>query len=415
MAEAGPARRILTVDALGHSGDGIAETAAGRLFVPFALPGEMVEAAVDGERATLLAVLEPSPARVAPPCPHFGTCGGCALQHLAAPDYLAWKREQVIAAFAQRGIAAAVAPVIAVPPDSRRRAVLTAEQRDGTVVVGFHRAGSHDVVAITGCRVLVPPILRRRERLAALAAPFLRPGVRARLTVLAADNGLDVTLDDVGRPGAGAAAAAIAVAATDPAIARLAIAGEVVFQAREPEVTAGAIILLPPPGGFLQAVRSAEDALAEAVLTGIGPARAVADLFAGAGTFTFRLARRAKVTAVEGEAALVTALERAARRATGLKPVTARRRDLFRNPLAPAELAGFDAVVFDPPRAGAKAQAEALARSAVPRVVAVSCNPATLARDARILVDGGYRLADVQPVDQFLWSAHIEAVATFVR
>jgi 23S rRNA (uracil1939-C5)-methyltransferase len=155
--------------------------------------------------------------------------------------------------------------------------------------------------------------------------------------------------------------------------------------------------------------------MAEAMLAHVGDARPVADLFCGAGTFTLRLARRAAVTAVEGDAALLAALDMGVRHARGLKPVTVRKRDLFRNPLAAAELNGFGAVVFDPPAAGAKAQAEALAAAKVPKVVAVSCNPATLARDARILTDGGYRLTRVLPVDQFLFSAEVEAVATFER
>ncbi len=406
----------LAVVALGHSGDGVAETLSGRVFVPFTLAGERVEVERDeGDRARLLRVLEPSPVRVEPPCPQFGICGGCALQHLATPDYLAWKREQVVAAFAQRGLDAEVAPTIAVAPSTRRRAVLTAEREGKTVLVGFHRANSHDVVGIDGCRVLVPEILRRRETLAALVAPLLQPGRQARLTVLAADNGLDVAIDEIGRVPRPALAAALTVAAAAPAVARVTIAGEEVFRARAPEVAVGTALMQPAAGGFVQAVAAAEAAMAAAVMAGIGPAKSVADLFAGAGTFTLRLARQAKVTAVEGDAEAVAALELAARRASGLKAIVARRRDLFRNPLGPAELAGFDAVVFDPPRAGASAQAEMLARSAVARVVAVSCNPATLARDARILVDGGYRITGVQPVDQFLWSPHIEVVATFAR
>lgn len=247
--------------------------------------------------------------------------------------------------------------------------------------------------------------------IAALALPMRKPG---RVTVVAADNGLDIAVTGGGKPER-RMLESLGRFGGDPAIARLTVDGSEIFQARRPEIATGAGSLFPTAGGFLQAAAPAEQAMADAVLAHVGKARPVADLFSGIGTFTLRLARQAPVTAVEGDAALLAALGHGVRHARGLKPVTARKRDLFHNPMAPIELNGLGAVVFDPPAAGAKAQAEALAASKVEKVVAVSCNPATLARDARILIDGGYRLTRVLPVDQFLFSAEVEAVATFER
>ncbi len=399
---------------LGHSGDGVAETSSGRVFVPFTLPGETVEAELAGERAIVSRIVTPSGDRREPPCRHFGLCGGCSLQHWDDAAYRSWKREQVVAAFAQRGVDAPVADLIPCPPASRRRAVFTAERNGRQVTLGFNRAGSHDVVAIPDCRVLAPAIISRLEAIAAVIAPLVAPSRRVRVTVIAADNGLDIAVDDVGRINE-QALDALPGRIADPAIARVTVAGEIAFRDREPEIASGGTTLLPIPGGFIQAVAAAEAAMVTAVLSAVGNARRVADLFAGIGTFSLQLARHAQVMAADGDGAAIAALGRAASRARGLKAIAAEERDLFADPVTTIELKAFDAVVFDPPRAGAKAQAERLAASSVPRVVAVSCNPATLARDARILIDGGYRLTSVTPIDQFLWSAHIEAVATFER
>jgi len=402
------------IGALGHGGDGIAETAEGRLYVPYTLPGETVAIERAGNRARLLGVEAASPLRVEPACRHFGTCGGCALQHMQRDAYLAWKHAQVAKALALAGVAAEVEPIVAVPAASRRRAVLTALRTRNGVLLGFQRRGSNDIVAIEECPVLVPAIASRFGMLRRLAEIALRPKRPGRIAVLAADNGLDVTVTGGGRADARLLSALGALAA-DPGLARLTVDGHEIFLNRRPEIDAGGAVLLPPPASFVQASAAAEDAMAAAVAAHVGDSAPVLDLFAGSGTFSLRLARRAPMTAVEGDAALLAALAESVRRAPGLRPVTTRRRDLFRNPVSAAELDSFGAVVFDPPAAGARAQAEALAASRVPKVAAVSCNPATLARDARILVDGGYRLERVLPVDQFVFSAEIEAVATFAR
>ncbi|HEY5082371.1 MAG TPA: TRAM domain-containing protein [Bauldia sp.] len=403
----------VTIAALGHSGDGIAETADGLVFVPYTLPGETVEIERDGERGRLVRVVEASPDRVSPICPNFTRCGVCALEHMAAPAYLAWKRAQVAAAFAQRGIETEVEAIVPMLPGARRRAIFSAIRTAKGTVLGFHARGSEEIAPIGECAVLHPRMVAKLPLLQAIANIVLPRWKPARMTVFLADNGLDVAVTGAGKPNR-EMMEKLGGFGSDPALARLTVDGIEVLHVRQPEFAAGPAMLFPVPGGFTQAAKSAEAALAEAVLAHVG-AGLVADLFAGIGTFTFRLAAKAAVTAVEGDAALVAAIDLAARKAHGLKKITTRRRDLFANPLSPVELDGFGAVVFDPPAAGAKAQAEMLAKSKVAKIAAVSCNPATLARDARILIDGGYRLTRVVPVDQFLFSAEIEAVATFER
>ena len=405
----------VTIAELGHGGDGIAGAAGARIYVPYTLPGEAVEIERDDEgQARPVRIVTASADRVQPLCPNFTRCGTCALEHMARPAYLEWKRAQVAAAFAQRGIRAEIEATVPVEPGARRRATFSAIRAAKGTILGFHARGSGEIVPVSTCAVLHPAIVAKLPLLNKIAGVALPRWKEARVTVLAADNGLDVAITGAGKP-TREMLDALGGFGTDPALARLTIDGTEVLRARQPELAAGPAMLAPAPGGFTQAAKSAEEALAAAVLAHVGDTQPVADLFAGIGTFTFRLAAKAPVTAVEGDPALVAAIGQAANRARGLRKVTARRRDLFANPLAPAELDKFGAVVFDPPAAGAKAQAEMLAKSKVAKVVAVSCNPATLARDARILIDGGYRLTRVLPVDQFLFSAEIEAVATFER
>ena len=402
------------IGALGHAGDGIAGTEEGRFFVPFTLPEETVEIERSGNRGRLVEIVVASPLRVPPVCRHFGTCGGCALQHMERDAYLAWKREVVAKSFALAGIAVEVEPIVPLATGTRRRAVFAAAKTGQGLVLGFHRRGTNDIVAVEECPVLVPAIVSRLGTLREIAALAVRSRRAARIAVIAADNGLDIAVSDAGRPDE-RVLAALGRLAGDASLARLTVEGREVFVNRRPEIDVGGASLLPAAGGFLQASAAAEAAMTGAVLSHFGDVRPVLDLFAGCGTFSLRLARNAPVTAVEGDAALLAALEQSARRSRGLKPISTRRRDLFRNPVSATELAAFAAVVFDPPAAGAKAQAEALAQSVVPRIAAVSCNPATLVRDARILLDGGYRLERVLPVDQFLFSPEIEVVATFSR
>lgn len=400
----------LAIDRLGAQGDGIANTETGPVFVPFTLPGEVVNAAREKDRATLMAVLEPSPVRVEPACRHFGECGGCAVQHLDGGAYNDWKRSKVGDALKREGIEADVAATVPCPPASRRRVTFSARRTEKGILLGYNRAHSHTIIDIEECPIAVPGIVGALDRLRKLAALVCGTPDAFHLTVTETASGLDVAA-----LGSGKLPENARMLASDFSIrqglSRLSVDGEVIVESKKPVVQFGEISVSPPPGGFLQAVASAESAMAELVAGHLGKAKKIADLFAGSGAFALRLARRSETHAVEGDGAALAALDRGFRFASGLKRMTAEKRDLFRRPLTFKELNAFDGVVFDPPRAGAEDQSKQIARSEVPLVAAVSCNPVTLARDLKILLAGGYRLKSVTPVDQFLWSPHIEAVA----
>ncbi|MGZ5849305.1 MAG: class I SAM-dependent RNA methyltransferase [Methyloceanibacter sp.] len=409
--------REVEIGRLGAQGDGVAQGPEGPLFVPFALPGERVRVALDpgDQQAQLLAVLEASPDRIAPICPHFGICGGCALQHLEERAYLAWKRDQVRTALQSRGLEAEVDPVRSVPLASRRRASFALAHTRAGVVLGYHKRGSHEVIGVEVCPVLAPEIVTSVPTLRSALASLAPSKSQARVCVTAIESGLDVAVEGALPRLSAERLGALAATAIAAGVARLTLNGEVVLQQGRPAVMlAGARVSLPPIA-FLQASREAEQILVDLVSEGVDSARRVADLFSGLGTFTMALARLGPVDAFEQDAGAVAALAEAARMTPKLKPVRTFVRDLFRTPLRAKEFAPYAAVVLDPPRAGAKAQAVELAASSVRTVVAVSCNPGTLARDLRILVDGGYRLTRVVPVDQFRFSPHIEVVAQLQR
>lgn len=403
---------------LGAQADGVVDTPAGPVFVPNALPGETVLADNQGQRARLVEVLAASPHRIAPVCRHFGVCGGCAIQHLARDEYNAWKRGSVVAAFTSRGLDVPVSDLVHVGHGARRRAVLTAKRSGREVTLGFYAAGSHDVVDLTECIVIDPGIVQLLPRLKAFVAPLVPANGEARVTVLSAVNGFDVAveIDGMGTNLPPGQRARLASGATELKLVRFSLNGEAVYQIADPVVAMGQAHVTPPPGVFLQASADAEATMAQIIVAAL-PKRAkrAVDLFSGMGAFSFALSARVRVLAIDSEARAIGALETAKRHAQGLKPIETRVRDLMREPLSRKELEGFDLAVFDPPRAGAQAQAEMLAKSAVPVVVAVSCNPATLARDARILIDGGYKLGRVTPIDQFIYSPHVEVVAVFTR
>ena len=405
--------RELLIRDVGAQGDGVAESAGASVFVPFALSGERVVADVNGSRGRLLRVLQPSPDRIEPICRHFGTCGGCVVQHMASDAYRVWKRDLVVSAFAARGLNVNVGDLVE-PGGKRRRAVLSAERRDGGVAIGFHEAQSHVLVAIAECPVLEPKIVAAIPALSGLIAPLMSK-LGARLTVTATKSGLDVLIDGIERKLTPDVRSRLALGASELKLARLAVGNDVVVETLPPFLSFASTDVVLSPGCFVQAVAEAEAEMVSRILAAVGKVKMVADLFCGVGAFTFPLAARAKVLAFDGDKLAIEALNAATRKATGLKPVTACVRDLFRDPLSPLELNEHDAVVFDPPRAGAEAQAQRLARSKVKTVVAASCNPATLARDARHLVDGGYKIESVTPIDQFVYSAHVEVVAVFRR
>ena len=404
----------LTIDELGAQGDGIAHTPAGPVYIPFVLPGEVVIAQVEKQRGTLLSVERPSPLRVEPVSPHFGVCGGCSVQHLASSAYAEWKREKVVRALQSRGIRTKVEPLISCPPASRRRVTFTARVTGGRTLLGFNAAQSHRIVEIEECPVAVPQIIAALPDLRSLAGLVATGSKAFHLTVTATRTGLDIAADDSGRLGEQKRRQAVAFVLAK-GFARLSVGGEVLVEREKPIVLFGDVPVAVPPGGFLQATEQAEQAMAGLVTAHLRGAKHVADLFAGSGTFGLRLARDSRVHAVEGDAAAISALEQAAKRTQGLKPVTVGRRDLFNRPLLAKELDGFEGLIFDPPRAGAEAQCRQIARSAVGRVAAVSCNPGTLARDLAILLEGGYRVMSVTPIDQFLWSPHVEVVALLER
>jgi 23S rRNA (uracil1939-C5)-methyltransferase len=403
------------IERLGAQGDGVAQGPDGPVFVPFTLPGELVKVSVGpGEtRAEAIAIIEPSPDRVAPVCPHFGICGGCALQHMEARAYLAWKREQVIAALASRGLEAPVEPVRPVPLASRRRASFALARTGQGVAFGYRAARSHAIIDIAACPVLSPGIASRLGKLKAALAPLGARKGETRVSLTETDTGLDLALEGA-RPSP-ALLTGLAASGASLGVARVTVDSESLTLQGEPLVTLSGAHVKLPPGAFLQASREAEAILVALVMEATAGAKRIADLFAGIGTFTFALAARAEVDAFEAGEAATGALADAARTTYKLKPIRTYARDLFRAPVSVKELARYDAVVLDPPRAGARAQAEALAASKVPRIVMVSCNPGTCARDLRILVEGGYRITRVVPVDQFLFSPHIELVAVLER
>jgi 23S rRNA (uracil1939-C5)-methyltransferase len=408
----------LIINRIGHRGDGVADTPSGPVFVPYALPGETVEVeqvAGHPDRRHLLRIEQASPERIAPVCPHFGICGGCAAQHWNEVQYRAWKRGLVTEALGQAGIEAPVGEVIDAHGEGRRRAVLHARRGTHDVLqVGFAALRAHEIIAIDRCPVLAPSLDGAITAAWDIAEALKDAKKPLDIQITATDAGLDVDVR-----GSGALntrrTTQLAAVAEKHRLARLTRHGELVIQRAAPTIKMGRATVTLPPGAFLQATAQGEAVLARLVEDAIPKSKTVADLFCGVGPFALRLAERARIAAADSDAGAIAALTKAAGTASGLKPIDAQIRDLFRRPFTARELSAFDAVVFDPPRQGAQAQARELAAGKVQTVVAVSCNPATFARDARILIDGGYRLTQVMPVDQFRYSAHVELVGTFAR
>jgi 23S rRNA (uracil1939-C5)-methyltransferase len=407
----------LRIVGIGHRGDGLAEGAHGAIYVPGALPGETVDVedvAGHPDRRRLLSVETASPARIVPFCPHFGVCGGCAVQHWEDAHYRAWKRGLVVEALQQAGLDTPVGDLIDAHGDGRRRAVFHARSgAKGVLEVGFAAARTHRIVAIDRCPVLAPGLSNAVTVAWALAEALGPTKKPLDIAATATDVGLDVDVRGSG-PLDPLLTSALARIAAKHSLARLTRHGELVAQSRPPIMRIGKAIVPLPPAAFLQATAEGEAALARLVLADCAGTAKVADLFSGIGPFALRLAERARVFAADADEAALGALKRAAA-TPGLKPIEIERRDLFRRPLRAEELKRFDAVVFDPPRQGAEAQSRELAASRVPLIVAVSCNPATFARDAATLVHAGYRLAEMTPVDQFRYTAHVEIVARLER
>ncbi|WP_324617318.1 class I SAM-dependent RNA methyltransferase [Microvirga alba] len=405
----------VTIMRLGAKADGIAESTGGPVFVPYALPGETVTIERDGARARLLSVDTPSPERETPFCPYFSECGGCATQHMHDDFYRSWKQDTLAHTLRQARIEAPIEPLVDAHGEGRRRVTLHVRFPDRAMHVGYMAARSHHVIEIDHCPIAVPA-LQRQAPIVARAIGKQLGAARKPLDVqiTATENGLDVDVRGHGPLKDKDRLSLIGLAA-DLDLARLSIHGDVVVERRPPAIPMGRATVVPPAGSFLQATRLGEESLAGLVTQACERAKRVADLFSGCGPFALRLAEKSDVHAVETDKGAVTALDKAARATPGLRRVTTEARDLFRRPLLVPELNAFDAVVIDPPRAGAEAQAKQLAASKVPLVVSVSCDPATFARDAAILIAGGYRLERVMAVDQFKYSPHVEVVGILRR
>lgn len=424
-----PGTRIeAEVIALGHSGDGVIAHEGRKLFVPYTAPGDLLEvrlAESAKDRAEIIRIVTPSAHRVTPPCAHFGVCGGCAVQHLSDAFVADWKRQLIIDALAHRGLRGVmVRKTQTMPAATRRRAAFTAAHEQGGIRIGYSARNSNQLAAISGCAVLDARIIQQIPEVQEMLAILLSKGQAARLLVTLTQTGLDMDV----HLGAGRKAepglrlrTRLAAAAERLDLARLSLNGVTLLERRKPVVMMGAVPVTPPPGAFLQASIEGQAALITLVMEALG-AQALAakgarilDLFAGCGTFTFPIAPHARVHAVEGDEAMTGAMRAAARQTQGLKQMEISQRDLLRRPISTEELASFTAVIFDPPRAGAQAQAAQIASSNVKKVIAVSCAPASFARDARILADGGLQLRWAAPADQFRWSAEVELVALFER
>lgn len=395
-------------------GDGIADGPEGPIYVPFSLPDEVVEGDVVGNRIPKPRIVEPSENRVKAPCTHFKICGGCSMQH-ASDNFVAdWKTDVVRNALAAHDLSSEFRPIITSPAHSRRRATFAAERTKKGVLIGFHGRASGTVVAIPSCKLLHPDIMATMPAMEALTK--LGASRKAGISILVTQSaaGADVSVNDA-KEADGPMMVELGALVEKFKLSRLSWNGEIVAMRTAPIQTFEGISVSPPVGAFLQATEAGQNALTESVLDAVSGAKNIVDLFAGCGTFSLPLAKSAQVLAVEGDAPLLDALDAGWRNGNGLKTLETQKRDLFRNPLLPEDLRKFDAVVIDPPRAGAKAQCEELAKTGIQRIAFVSCNPVTFARDAKVLVNAGYTIEWIQVVDQFRWSAHVELVALFTK
>ena len=396
----------LTIERINQNGDGIA---AGAQPIARVLPDEVVDISAAPAR-----ILTPSPDRVAPPCRHFKTCGGCSMQHASDSFVANWKTEIIRTGLAARGIETDIRPILTSPAQSRRRATLHGRRTKKGAMIGLFARGTDTLIETPECQLVDPAILAKLPALEALTIAGASRKSTIALTVTISEAGLDVDVRDA-KPIEPQDLTKMAALAEQHDLARLTWDGETIVTRRKPEQVFGAARVTPPPGAFLQATEHGQDVFSSCVADIVGEAKRVVDLFAGCGTFSLPAASTAEVWALEGEAELIRALDEGWRAASGLKKISSETRDLFRRPVLAAEFRKFDAVIIDPPRAGAEAQTKELAKSGIPVIAAVSCNPVSFARDAELLINGGYVLDWIQPVDQFRWSAHVELAARFHR
>lgn len=392
---------------LGHQGDGIAE---GPVFAPLTLPGETVTGTLNGNRLEDIRIENPSDQRVKAPCRHFKACGGCQVQHASDAFVAEWKLDIVQSALASHGISTVVSPIHTSPAQSRRRATMSVRRTKKGATVGFHGRGSGTIVEVPDCKLVDPRIIDGFPVAEALAIAGASRKAELSVAITVSEKGLDLAVTG-GKPLDGPLRMSLAQIAQVNGLARLVWDDETIAQETPPVQTFGPASVCPPAGAFLQATIDGETALLAAVQDCVGDAGLIADLFAGCGTFALPLAQNAEVHAVESDPEMLAALDQGWRMAKGLKRVTHEARDLFRRPLMPDELRKLDAVVIDPPRAGAEAQIAEIVKSSVPRLAYVSCSPVTFARDASALIAAGWSLDWVQVVDQFRWSSHVELAA----
>jgi 23S rRNA (uracil1939-C5)-methyltransferase len=412
----------LTITELGAQGDGIATTNDGPVYVPFALPGEIVRALPERSKdgrifAQLTEIVSPSPARVMPECPHFTECGGCVLQHFASSDYTKWKCDLITTALARKGITGVnIGPMQISPPGSRRRARFSVLKRKGKVSLGFNAKRSRQIVDMQTCTVLRPRIVGVLPELKALLDATIANGDEIEVQVTDSDAGLDIWLIVDGALDLAKRERLVAFAEAQD-IARISWGEppELLAERRPPVIDYGGIKLAPPTGAFLQATVEGETSLITLICSWLRGSQAALDLYAGCGAFALSLGKHMKVHAVDIAGDHLDALDKARRFARNMREISVERRNLKRRPVLANEMKEFDALVFDPPRAGAKEQCEEIAASDLSRVVAVSCNPSTFARDAQILACAGFEMTELVPVDQFLWNPHVELAARFER
>lgn len=397
----------VTIERLGHHGDGIAR---GPIFAARTLPGEVVEGALDGTRLVAPRILTPSTERISPACRHYKSCGGCALQHASGGFVADWQKQVVSRALEAVGLDAQIRNLHTSPAGSRRRATFTGRRTKKGAIVGFHSPASDALIAIPECQVIRPSLLAALPALEEVTRLGASRKSELRISVTDTDTGLDVLVSD-GRPLENDVRADLIEIANRAGFARISWNDDVVAQRVAPVLQMGTAPVPVPPGAFLQSTAEGEAALLACVRDAVGGAGRILDLFAGCGTFALPLSLGAQIHAVESEQTLLDALDAGWRHATGSKRVTVERRDLFRRPMTPDELERFDAIVIDPPRAGAEAQVTEIAAAKVQRIAFVSCNPVTFARDAALLTNSGYTLNWIDIVDQFRWSTHIEIAA----
>lgn len=409
----------LTMQNMASLGEAIETSGENPIYVRFALPNEKVKVEVAAGRGNLLEVIAPSPDRIAPICPHFAVCGGCALQHWAEPKVLEWKADLITRALSRAEIAIPKASVSvnAAWGSGRRRAKFTARRENGQVLLGFMGQKSNSLVDIQACAILTPNLQTALPKLRDLAKALIAEAHELTLNITDSASGLDVDivgLKQIEKYGRQELEKLARVSET-AGLARLTLAGHNAFVQAAPYVIIGDVLVDIPANSFLQASENCEGQLAEMVTKWAKGKKRIADLFCGIGTFALRLKKTAEVTAYEMHQESVFALNVAAKKAAGGHTLKAFSRDLFRVPVAPLELKNIDMVVLNPARQGAEAQCKQLVRAKTNEIAYISCDPTSFARDAKILIDGGFELKEIHGFDQFRFSPHVELAARFMR